>query len=100
MSGKPTLPMTTKALRMLLHGRVAIRGNGDECMARVQGDTAEYTVQYGRNGWQCECAYWQHRPSRDCSHICAVKLVWRAIRRGGEIADGDREDAQPVAEAR
>jgi uncharacterized Zn finger protein len=63
---------STKALRLLTQGRVAIRHVvGDVVVAAVRGDSAEvYTVEHRQERqWSCTC------PARStCSHVRAVML--------------------------
>jgi uncharacterized Zn finger protein len=63
---------TTKAERLLAHGRVTIRTITDGVIeASVRGDAArQYVVGWDPRGWYCDC----EALSR-CSHIRAVQLV-------------------------
>ena len=98
MRHKLTLNQKSNAIEILTSGLVAFHhGDARGCLATVRSRTdprMTYEVAMGtdRRGlwYRCKCQLQQHRPSRMCSHIAAVYVVWQAVLRGAdEYGDGD-----------
>jgi len=65
--------VTQKAHRLLTKGHVQVEfADEEKIMAKVVGDTSEYQVWAKGEEYRCQC------PSRgECSHIEAVKMIWK-----------------------
>jgi len=92
------------AIELLTRQLVAYHGGGPYgCLATVRSRTddskryeVEIVVRDGKADGRCECDYWLHAPSRTCSHLAAVFLVWRADQKGDEgnaMPEANREMA-------
>lgn len=61
---------TSKALRLLVMGRVTVRCASNSIEAVVEGDTGTWKLYREADRWPCTC------PSRrPCSHLEAVERV-------------------------
>jgi hypothetical protein len=68
-----------KAIRFIATERVRVQSLGPGFIAaRVAGDTGDYIVAWAGGRWECGCEA-SSKFGRSCSHIEAVKLIWRAI---------------------
>ena len=87
----PTDKQRDNAIELLTRRLVAYHSGGPYgCLATVRsrtdaGKTYEVEIKLieGKPEGFCECAYWMHKPSRACSHLVAVWLIWRADVQGG-----------------
>ncbi len=84
---KLTANQQAGAWELLRKRRVAyITGDAQGCTGRVESRSDPgrwYEVQIGtdrRGLWfRCECQFNEHRPSRMCTHIAALWIVWQAV---------------------
>lgn len=68
-----------KAERLLVTERIRVQSLGPGFIAaRVAGDTGDYVVAWAGGKWVCGCEANQNF-GRVCSHIVAVRMLWRAV---------------------
>jgi hypothetical protein len=78
-----------KAVRFIATERVRVQAFGaGYVVARVAGDTDDYCVTWAGKSWQCECEA-NRDYGKTCSHIIAVRMIWRAIQ--AALTEGGRD---------